>query len=988
MRAAPLGLKPLALALALGGLAAAPGAAHAQSDWIQQCAAGFYEQGSRAACQQPYQEGLAAVLTGSASDDEGLWGYIDKQGRMAIAPAYADAEPFQNGLAAVRQGKLWGYIDPKGQWAIEPRYANATGFNAEGSALVEEDGRDVLIDRRGKTIKTFPLGTRSWGFQLGQTLASMEMPAPPRLFNAATGKAVTLPAGVMRLAAPTDGYLPAQQRDSRYSGWWGLLGPDGGWAIAPQTLQSQEPPLRDGEMLAVRRGERWQFVDARGQALSPERYAQVQFVAPGLWLARPDDKSKSVLLDGKQKVLHRFSSDYAGLREEGGWRFMADDDAVLLVGPAGKLQKVAVSQGRVEVRDGQAWISGAQAGNAVEAEAGGESGKNAGDGAADAAMPPPPMVDVASAPAATAAAAAAEAAAAASGGIISEGLVQIYARDGKPLLDAATVAQLRAYRVTAFAHDDRKRGDAPPPTLPLALLRPEDYTQPLGILTPAGKIVTNADWDDMSAYDASLPVPVQTRDRKAGAIDADGNWVIPPRFQELHAFRGSYALARLPGTATRRDSIVIDAQGKTAAVPAAILGSATEFDGELIHYREPDENRERRWGVWSVRDGAPVLKPVYENIEKFEDDWAKVQDRGRWGLVNRKGRWVLPAAYQSAYELEYLGDGLMLVPDAETKTRRNDSDRAYRLVNLRTGKSSEPLAQKPTKLKNGRYIGELVDTGTMLYDARGGALRLSDSRPRHKEQYQDWLYIENEALEGAIDARGELKVPARYGEFNPFFAQPEGLARAYDGMNYRVIDQTGKTVLAKRGDGTPLAGMKRIVFRDEADSSSVMTDLQGAEITRIPGAYSVQYRSASEGVVPYRGDRGNGKYGFLDAKGKRVVGPHFDSLGPLKNGLAAAKRLQRTGKFYGYIDLSGRYAIPPLFTWAADFQEERALVRQDGFMQFIDTKGEPMATFVMVCDTVTILDSIGRITWPQKKMSCPTADKFELAPDNAKAEQP
>jgi hypothetical protein len=47
-----------------------------------------------------------------------------------------------------------------------------------------------------------------------------------------------------------------------------------------------------------------------------------------------------------------------------------------------------------------------------------------------------------------------------------------------------------------------------------------------------------------------------------------------------------------------------------------------------------------------------------------------------------------------------------------------------------------------------------------------------------------------------------------------------------------------------------------------------------------------------------------------------------------------------------------------------------------------------MATFDMVCDTVTILDNIGRITWPQKKMSCPTADKFELAPDNAKAEQP
>ncbi|WYX29047.1 hypothetical protein WJ976_27055 [Achromobacter denitrificans] len=71
----------------------------------------------------------------------------------------------------------------------------------------------------------------------------------------------------------------------------------------------------------------------------------------------------------------------------------------------------------------------------------------------------------------------------------------------------------------------------------------------------------------------------------------------------------------------------------------------------------------------------------------------------------------------------------------------------------------------------------------------------------------------------------------------------------------------------------------------------------------------------------------------------------------------------------------------------SDFQEERALVRQDGYTQYIDTKGEPLATFVTVCDTVTILDNVGRIVWPLEKMRCPAADKFELAPDNAKAKQ-
>ncbi|WP_167543422.1 WG repeat-containing protein, partial [Achromobacter denitrificans] len=372
---APLVLKPLALALAVGTLAA-HGAAQARSDWIGRCAAGHYEQGAGAECQQPYQEGLAAVLTGSADDDAGAWGYLDKQGRMAIAPAYTDAESFQNGLAAVSQGERWGYIDRQGRWAIEPRYARATGFNAEGTALVEDDGRDVLIDRQGKVVKTFPLGTRSWGFQRGQKLAAMEMPQPPRLVNAVTGKAATLPEGVMRLAAPTGGYLPAQLRDTRYGGWWGLLDTNGGWAITPQTLQSRDAPIRDGDVIAVVRDDRWLFVDPRGQALSSARYRQLQVVAPGVWLAKTGRSGKAVLLDGKQKVLHRFASEYVGLQERDGWRYLIDETAIVLVDPADKLMTIAVGQGRVDVRDGEAWVSGAQAGNA-EAEGAAQAGADA-----------------------------------------------------------------------------------------------------------------------------------------------------------------------------------------------------------------------------------------------------------------------------------------------------------------------------------------------------------------------------------------------------------------------------------------------------------------------------------------------------------------------------------------------------------------------------------------------------------------------------------
>ena len=198
--------RPLALAAALAALGAGP--AHAMSDWQRECQRGTYEINPYTPCAQPFHEGLAAVMTGSEEDEVGRWGYIDKQGRMAIAPAFQEAAPFQNGLAAVRQDDLWGYIDAKGAWAIRPAYAEATGFNAQGTALVRIDERDVLIDRQGRTVKTLPLGARSWGFQPGQTLAEIEVPQPPRLFNVATGRALTLPDDVMALGEPTQGQIP------------------------------------------------------------------------------------------------------------------------------------------------------------------------------------------------------------------------------------------------------------------------------------------------------------------------------------------------------------------------------------------------------------------------------------------------------------------------------------------------------------------------------------------------------------------------------------------------------------------------------------------------------------------------------------------------------------------------------------------------------------------------------------------------------------
>lgn len=1026
-------LRPLALATLLASFGPLPATAESIADWQQDCVGRTYAINPDVSCNRPYAEGLAAVLTGKASDQAGTWGYIDKQGRMVITPAFQEAESFQNGLAAVQRDGLWGYIDARGNWVIKPRFTRASGFNAEGTALVEAEERDVLINRQGQVVKTFELGTRSWGFEPGQKLAAMEMPQPPQLFNTATGHALTLPADVMTLARPESGYLPAQQRSLRYGGWWGLLDANGRWAIAPDVLRSQQAPLRDGDTLAVYRRDEWEFVRPDGSPLTATRYETVQRVVPGLWLTKPRGKAPFALLDAALKPLYTFTRDYLSVEEADGWKVLADIDAVVLINPAGKHQVVPAVFGDVNVNNGLAWLHGQAPFDASARDAAGPTSEADGATEADAAtqadaataataaaeadaaietaaadtVTAPANIDVAQDPAqveadaqavADAAAAGAEAAAAAADAATSADaggrdpertLVQIYRPDGTPLLDADTVKQLRQYQVMPFtakpvggrSRSARQDRDG----LPLALLRPKDYTQPNGILTRAGKIVTNPDWDDMNTYGAVAPLVVQTRERRFGTIDAEGNWVMEPRYAGIGGFKGAYAWARTPDM-TRGNAILIDTRGTVQKLPAQVAANGEKLDGDLLYYYTLDERRQRRWGLWNIRGASVAVKPSLDRIDDFEDDWAKAQENDRWGVIDRQGKWIVPATYSGSYELEYLGNGHLLAREPKSEEASDYGDN-YRLINLRTGKRSVVLHDKPQDLKQGRYLAQGKDGATLLFDAQGGMTRLFEGKPDRQEQYGDWIYVQYRASNGAIDARGNLKVSAGTGEFNPFFVQPEGLARVYDGQRYRVMNENGKALLEKLGDGTPLASMKRVVFRDRKNSQSVMTDLQGREITRFKGEFTIEERTASEGVVTYRGD--GDRYGFVNADGKRIVGPYFNRLGPLRDGLALARRDQRSGQLLGYIDLTGRYVIAPEFGWADDFHEGRALVRREGLLEFIDKRGATTALFSVMCGEVIVLDGQGKLTWPREKLTCPDAAEMEYAPapESAKAEQ-
>ncbi|QSX04836.1 WG repeat-containing protein [Sedimentibacter sp. zth1] len=76
----------------------------------------------------------------------GLWGFIDKNGKTVINPTYQNAHSFSCGLAPVQIDKLWGYIDKNESVIIEPQFNGAKSFNKNGvGAVLKSSWRTITL---------------------------------------------------------------------------------------------------------------------------------------------------------------------------------------------------------------------------------------------------------------------------------------------------------------------------------------------------------------------------------------------------------------------------------------------------------------------------------------------------------------------------------------------------------------------------------------------------------------------------------------------------------------------------------------------------------------------------------------------------------------------------------------------------------------------------------------------------------------------------
>lgn len=199
----------------------------------------------------PFSEGLAAVRVNSK------FGFINQQGEFVVEPIFDLAGKFDQGLAEVLIGSGVGAIDQAGNLVVPPRFSRAIPFTSDTLMVAEGEweGGEVKGTERLLTIDENGLfaGTRLGIYHMDSGWVT----EPVFFFE--------------KFATPDLGLVWATQ-ESRRTGPFGILNTEGNWVTEP-TFRSVSS-ARDGRAIVVSVGgnARWGAVDLAGTLVVPMAY--------------------------------------------------------------------------------------------------------------------------------------------------------------------------------------------------------------------------------------------------------------------------------------------------------------------------------------------------------------------------------------------------------------------------------------------------------------------------------------------------------------------------------------------------------------------------------------------------------------------------------------------------------------------------------------------------------------------------------------------
>jgi hypothetical protein len=201
--------------------------------------------------------------------------------REAPQPALDDPSGTPNALFPVEQNDRWGYITRDGRLAIEPQYDRAYRF-VDNRALIRRDGRFGFIDTTGSTVIPAEYAD-AWHFSEG--LAPVQRDSLWGFIDRSGDMAVDPQFNLAPSVVEETQHNPTYRR-TRIDGQVGYRNAEGSLVIPPAFDQAWY--FSEGRA-RIRTDGKWGYIDRSGEVVVPPRFEQAWDVRNGLARVRLPD---------------------------------------------------------------------------------------------------------------------------------------------------------------------------------------------------------------------------------------------------------------------------------------------------------------------------------------------------------------------------------------------------------------------------------------------------------------------------------------------------------------------------------------------------------------------------------------------------------------------------------------------------------------------------------------------------------------------------
>jgi hypothetical protein len=436
-------------------------------------------------------------------------------------------------------------------------------------------------------------------------------------------------------------------------------------------------------------------------------------------------------------------------------------------------------------------------------------------------------------------------------------------------------------------------------TLRYAVLNFEGKT---ALYTDAGKQITEFNIDSLSSFRKNYAILYQGINR--GLIDREGMIKLEPKYRDI--------TIRDDGSVRVRDTnewLFLDGQNKLIRQTKA--DSVVAAEKNLLKVETASVIQ------LTNQELSPITPTQFSAVGKFANGKALYKWGHQQGIVLSNGKILLPAIYHH----------LIIDKNFILASQRAGGKDSWNLLDSmgvkRINKTYEqilPFNGKYFAVKNRGFWGALNFVG------------------------QDVIACSYDSLMEAKDSLVVVKFRSQYGIINfkeEWIVAPQPNRLKLVG-NKRYIEFTVPTTFLKSTDGNVIYfSDNRLDIHPEflvehlPSGARWKIDMHGVIVDR-----QVQPEESTEKIFEeaegMRAIKRNGKYGFIDSRGRLRIANRYEDVQPFSEGLAPVKIL---GK-WGYINMRDNIAVQPVYEEVFAFKNGFAHVRQKDLFGLIDKNGK------------------------------------------------